>query len=128
MASDYPATIVSEPPRTLAVTEGATTIERSVPAPWRLSVARGIWALAAVGLVAFIAFARVPIAAGWRQGRSLRVTDIWSFFIREVTVVAGPFVTAALVTALVIIILAGCLIGLWLAMSVTTDSSRDQSD
>ncbi|MBA2519475.1 MAG: hypothetical protein H0V24_07400 [Chloroflexia bacterium] len=128
MASDYPATVVSEPSRTIAVPEVATTIERSVPARWRLSVARAIWALGAVGLVAFIAFARVPIAAGWRQGRSLRVIDIWSLFVREVTVVAGPFVTAALATALAIIILAGCLIGLWLAMSVTNDSLLDQSD
>ena len=86
------------------------------------------WALFALGLVLFIAVARVPIAAGWRRGRSMQVQEIWRLFTLEAAEVAGPLVTPALVTALILIVLAGALLGLWLAMSVTTDSTVEQPD
>lgn len=87
-----------------------------------------IWLLFAGGIIIFVAFARVPIAAGWRQGRSMRVVDIWSLFTLELAQVAGPLVTPALVTGLVLLVFAASMICLWLAMAVTSDKTSERSD
>jgi hypothetical protein len=92
------------------------------------AIAVVIWLLFAVGLVVFITVARVPIAAGWREGRSMRVLDIWSLVALELAQVAGPLVTPALATALVLVILGGSLLCLWLAMSVTNDDTVERPD
>lgn len=128
MAAEVPVTITSEQSPVASVSPGTVTDERPAVARPRPVVAAVIWLVCAVGLIAFVAFARVPIAAGWRQGRSLRVLDIWSLFVRELTVVAGPFVTPALITALVIAVLAGSLLCLWLAMAVTSNRHQDRPD
>lgn len=91
-------------------------------------VAVAIWVLFALGTVLFIALARVPIAAGWRRGRSMQVLEIWRLFTLEVAQVAGPFVTPALATALILVVLGSALLGLWLAMSVTTESTTEKPD
>ena len=87
-----------------------------------------VWLLFAGGITLFIAFARVPIAAGWRQGRSMRVVDIWSLFTLELAQVAGPLIIPALVTGLVLLVLAGSLLCLWLAMAVTSDETSERAD
>lgn len=91
-------------------------------------MAAAIWLLFAAGLTLFILFARVPIEAGWRQGRSMSVVDIWSLFTLELAQVAGPLVTPALVTGLVVVVLAGSLLCLWLAMTVTWDETSERPD
>lgn len=128
MAAEVPVTITSEQSPVASVSVDTVSDERPAVARRRSRVAAVIWLVFAVGLIAFVAFARVPIAAGWRQGRSLRVLDTWSLFVREVTVVAGPFVTPALITALVIAVLAGSLLCLWLAMAVTSNRPQDRPD
>lgn len=128
MAAEMPVTITSEQSPIEPVSLEPVTTKRPAAVRQQSLVAAVIWLVFAVGLIAFVAFARVPIAAGWRQGRSLRVLDIWSLFVREVTVVAGPFVTPALITALVIAVLAGSLVCLWLAMAVTSNRHQDRPD
>lgn len=90
-------------------------------------IAVAIWVLFAAGLALFIAFARVPIEAGWRHGRSMRVLDIWSLFTLELVQVA-PWITPALATGAGLVVLAGALICLWLAMSVAGASSSERPD
>jgi hypothetical protein len=58
----------------------------------------------------------------------MRVLDIWSLVALELAQVAGPLVTPALATALVLVILGGSLLCLWLAMSVTNDDTVERPD
>lgn len=127
MAADAPVTFVPEQTTEVVAEERAVREERATTKRWS-PVAVVIWAMFAAGLVLFVAFARVPIAAGWRQGRSMSVLDIWSLFVSEVAMVAGPFVTPSLITALVVVILAGSLVCLWLAMTVTSERQQDRPD
>ena len=127
--TDSTATLPHAPAPAAPEPEVATPGREVVESPRRWSpVAVGIWLLSAIGLILFIAFARVPIEAGWRIGRSLRVTEIWRLFTLELAQVAGPLVTPALVTTLVILVLAGALLGLWLAMAVLTDDTVQRPD
>jgi hypothetical protein len=128
VASELPAALVTEQVTESAVAERSAHEQPRVAARRWSPAAVVVWAIFAGGLLAFIVFARVPIAAGWRQGRSMRVLDIWSLFVHEVSVVAAPFVTPGLITALVVVVLAGSLVGLWLAMSVTSNSPADRPD
>src|SRR3712207_6396633 len=117
-------------PQTRQVPEQATVSPVTAERPRRQGspVALASWVLFALGMVLFVAVARVPISAGWRRGRSMPVQEIWRLFTLEVAQVAGPLVTPALVTALILIVLAAALLGLWLAMSVPTDSTVEQPD
>lgn len=110
------------------VGEEATTDRDLAPTRRWSPAAVVIWLLFAGGITPFIAFARVPIAAGWRQGRSMRVVDIWSLFTLELAQVAGPLITPALATGLVLLVLAGSLLCLWLAMAVTSDETSERPD
>lgn len=131
MASEIPAAIadpVDSPVIVNAEREQSSPAAAAKGARRVAAIAVMIWLVFAAGLVAFIAFARVPLEAGWRQGRSMRVLDIWSLFVTELTAVAGPLVTPALITGIVMVVLAGSLLCLWLALNATSDPVPDQPD
>lgn len=128
MIVESPSALSDEPTLATPAGEEVGTDPGLAPARSWSPVAAVIWLLLAGGIILFIAFARVPIAAGWRQGRSMRVVDIWSLFTLELAQVAGPLVTPALATGLVLLVLAGSMICLWLAMSVTSDETSERSD
>ena len=91
-------------------------------------LAIGLTLAAAVALVSFIAWARVPVGAGWREGRALRVRKIWTLFTHEVAAVAGTWLSTALITGLVVVLLAGCVVGLYLAMTVRDERSGARAE
>jgi hypothetical protein len=104
--------------------------EAAIPAPKRRLVPAAliIWLLFLVATVLFVPFARVLIEAGWRNGRSMRVIEIWRLYTLDLALVAGPLVTPALATVLVLVILGGSLLGLWLALSVKSDHTVARPD
>src|SRR5688572_4296217 len=100
MVAESPPVLTDEPTTETPMSD-EPAVERELAPVRRWSrAAVVIWLVFTVGMTLFIAFARVPIAAGWRQGRSMRVVDIWSLFTLELAQVAGPLVTPALATAL----------------------------
>ncbi len=122
------ATLPQEETRTAPAPEPAAEEAIAVPKRRRAPVALLIWVLFAVGTVLFVVFARVPIEAGWRNGRSMRVLDLWRLYSLDLAQVAGPRVTPALAAALDLVILGGSLLGLWLAMSVSSDDTVGRPD
>lgn len=128
MVAESPPVLADEP-TTVTPMSDEPAVERDLAhVRHRSRAAVVIWLLFAVGITLFIALARVPIAAGWRQGRSMRVVDIWSLFTLELAQVAGPLVTPALATGLVLLVLAGSMLCLWLAMAVTSDDLPEVPD
>lgn len=128
MIAESPSALADEPTTVTAVSDEPAVERELAPARRRSRAAVLIWLLFAVGITLFIAIARVPIAAGWRQGRSMRVVDIWSLFTLELAQVAGPLVTPALATGVVLLVLAGSMLCLWLAMAVTSDDLPEGPD
>jgi hypothetical protein len=128
MVADSPPVLIEEPTTETPMSDEPADERELAPVRRWSRAAVVIWLVFAVGMTLFIAFARVPIAAGWRQGRSMRVVDIWSLFTLELSQVAGPLITPALATALVILVLAGSLLCVWVAMAVTSDDLPEGPD
>lgn len=118
--------MISDAPTAIADDErGAAPAAEAAAAPDATRVRRGwtpvevaIWVLFAVGITLFVAVGRVPIEAGWRAGRTMSVREIWSLFTVELAQVVGPWLSPVLITAIVVLTLAGSLVCLWLAMRV----------